>query len=131
VKSLRWLVMGLAVRVVGTGLIRLSWWADQASERLMAWASGHVTRELEQKWIDADPWDTGCRDDARLRESGIPVWSVVSYYQGPAERDVGRVARDYYVSTDAVRAALAYYHVHRRVIDARLLLMRQGEEATP
>ena len=58
--------------------------------------------------------------DARLRDSGVPVWALISYYE--AARDIDEVARDFEVPTEDVRAALAYYRSHKAAIDVRLAM---------
>lgn len=57
--------------------------------------------------------------EARLRLSGTHVWAIVGYWRA-VHGDAARVARDYRVPLEAVRAALAYYEQHKPVIDARL-----------
>jgi uncharacterized protein (DUF433 family) len=57
--------------------------------------------------------------EARLRHSGTHVWAIVGYWRAVG-RDGARVARDYRLPPEAVRAALAYYEQHKPVIDARL-----------
>jgi len=58
---------------------------------------------------------------ARLREFGVPVWSLVGYWQG-SERDADAVARAFDLPAEAVAAAIAYYRRHARPIDARIAL---------
>jgi uncharacterized protein (DUF433 family) len=57
--------------------------------------------------------------EARLRESGVPVWALVGYWRSAGE-DVGRTAKAYHVPRQAVEAALVYYRDHSPEIDARL-----------
>ncbi len=57
--------------------------------------------------------------EARLRDSGVPIWAVVGHYLA-VDRDLYAVAHDYDISFDEVAAAVAYYRRHRQVIDARL-----------
>ena len=59
--------------------------------------------------------------DARLRDSGVPIWAIIGYLR-VVGNDVNQVALDYDVSVDAVRAALAHYARHRELIDAKLAL---------
>jgi len=58
--------------------------------------------------------------EARLRDSGVPVWALVSYYE--AAGDIDSVARDFEIPAEDVRAALAYYRSHKLAIDARLAM---------
>ena len=57
--------------------------------------------------------------NARLRETGVPVWAVVGYHRA-VDGDADRVAADYELPREAVEAALAFYERHRAAIDARL-----------
>lgn len=59
-------------------------------------------------------------EDARIRQGGMHVWAVVGYYK--VVNDIEQVAREYEISGDAVRAALAYYAMpaNRAAIDAKL-----------
>lgn len=56
--------------------------------------------------------------DARLTAYGYPVWIVVDALVA-ADHDLARVARDYELPEDAVRAVVAFYRRHREAIDAR------------
>jgi uncharacterized protein (DUF433 family) len=76
-------------------------------------------RDLIERYIEPDPHRP---DDARLREHGVSVWTLVGYWRDVAGEDVERVAEDYEVPVDAVRAALAFYENNRTLIDARLAL---------
>lgn len=81
----------------------------------------HVAQALIERYIHVDS-DRRGPADARLTEYGTPVWALVGYYVGDAGHEVQRVAEDYDLPIDAVRAALAYYQEHRAAIDARLTL---------
>ena len=56
--------------------------------------------------------------DARLAAFGYPVWIVVDALAA-ADQDLARVARDYELPEDAVKATVAFYRRHRDAIDAR------------
>ena len=56
--------------------------------------------------------------DARVRETGVPVW-VVASYDCHVHGNVSDVAASYGLSEEAVLAARAYYELHRREVDAR------------
>ena len=60
--------------------------------------------------------------DARLGESGTPVWALVGAFFSHALADPHRVAAAYEVSEEAVRAALLFYRRHQVAIDGRLAL---------
>ena len=74
---------------------------------------------LIDQYIEENPRFPGAAE-AWLRETGVPVWAIVGYYQQAAGGDDARVAEDYELPPDAVRAALAYYRLHRRAIEERL-----------
>jgi len=74
--------------------------------------------ELVAALIEPDPYHPGLMDVV-VRERHIPVWALVNYLVA-AEGDIDVVAADYRISTDAVRAAQAYYKDHKEIIEARL-----------
>lgn len=73
--------------------------------------------DLIDAYVDLPPHrpDPG---DARLAAYGYPVWIVIDALAA-SDHDVARVARDYEMPEDAVRAAVAFYHRHREAIDIR------------
>jgi len=77
--------------------------------------------DLVDRYIVEDPYHPGPAD-ARLAQFGTHVWAIVSYYQLAVNRDLDRVACDYDIPREAVEAALAYYRLHQKTIDARILL---------
>jgi uncharacterized protein (DUF433 family) len=76
--------------------------------------------ERVRQRIEEDPSRPGPQS-ARLRESGVPVWAVISYYDA-LKHDVELTAHDYEIPVEDVRAALDYYHQHKQEIDARLAM---------
>jgi uncharacterized protein (DUF433 family) len=78
--------------------------------------------QLIQRHVDPD-WDRypGGRADARLRDSGVPVWALVGHLRA-IDNDLDRAAADYEIPREALDAALAFYRRHKSLIDARLLL---------
>lgn len=76
-------------------------------------------QELIDRYIELNPRRPG-RDRAQVKDAGVEVWALVGYYQGGAEGDIERVAHDYDIPVDAVRAALAYYASEKNLIDAWL-----------
>lgn len=76
-----------------------------------------TTDQLVRDHIDAG----GVASRARLRESGVPVWSIIGYLR-MMDGDTTRVARAFRVPVEAIEAALAYYQRHEEAIDARLLI---------
>ena len=73
-----------------------------------------IAREIEQ-----DPNRPGPAN-VRLRSSGVPVWAIVGHFLHAVNRDPAAVARDYEISPEQVKAALAYYARNKAVIDGRL-----------
>ena len=69
------------------------------------------------KYIETDPRRGPA--EARLIDSGVPVWIVVDHYR-LAAGDIDRVAADYELPREAVEAALAYFEGHEHAIDARI-----------
>lgn len=66
---------------------------------------------------------------ARLLAEQIPVWAIIGHAgavagtSGPTaitEEVLAQVAADYDISTEAVHAALLYYHEHQAAIDTLL-----------
>ena len=79
---------------------------------------------LIQRHIAMDPHRPGPAD-ARLKDSGVPLWALISYLQRAVAGDVAQTAEDYEVPIEAVEAALAYYQhdeEYKRLIDARIAL---------
>jgi uncharacterized protein (DUF433 family) len=72
--------------------------------------------QLIRKHIDPNPDKP---EDAWIKGSGAAVWAIISYLE-VVGGDIERTARDYHVSADAVRAALAYYNRHRALIEPRV-----------
>ncbi|MGH2557452.1 MAG: DUF433 domain-containing protein [Thermomicrobiales bacterium] len=83
-------------------------YADEATDALIA-------RHVEL----LSPLDTP--DDARVIESSVRVTTVIQQLRD-AGREVADVADSYHLSEEAVRAALAYYERHQKVIDAQITL---------
>ena len=79
-------------------------------------------QQLIKRYIDPN-WDRypGGRADARLSDTGVPVWALVGHLRAVGNA-IDRVATDYELPREAVEAALAYYRRHKDLIDARLLL---------
>jgi uncharacterized protein (DUF433 family) len=77
---------------------------------------------LVERYIDLE-WDRypGGRADARLRDSGVSVWALVMYL-GVYENDAEQVADAFRLSHEEMEAALAFYRLNKKYIDARILL---------
>ncbi len=81
-----------------------------------------VHREEDEQRLIAKYIDTSWGPaDARLKQAGASVWSLIGYlsaFGGDGER----VREAFALSPDELAAALAYYRHHEAHIDARLLL---------
>ncbi len=78
-------------------------------------------QELIERHVDMDAARYGGRAEARLRESGVSIWAIVTYldiYDGDADQ----VARDFELSREEMAAALAYYRRNKKYVDARIIL---------
>ena len=73
-----------------------------------------MTDDLVQRYID----DSEGQAEARIKGRGIRVWALVGYVRG-ANGDIHDVATGFGLPDDAVRAAIAYYKLHKAIIDAR------------
>jgi len=80
-----------------------------------------LARALIARHIVPSPGQRGAHD-ARLAESGTPVWALVGAFFSHALADPGRVAAAYEVPEEAVRAALLFYRRHQVAIDGWLAL---------
>jgi len=59
-------------------------------------------------------------DEARVKGYGVSVWAIIAHLR-VVDGDVARVAEDYALPKEAVEAAMAYYHRHKSLIDARII----------
>lgn len=88
----------------------------------MARTGKATDQELAERYIDGDlDRYAGGRADARLRESGVSVWAIVSFlkvYKG----SVTKVAKHFDLEPEQVEAALACYRLNKPFIDARVAL---------
>ena len=76
---------------------------------------------LITQYIEENPLRPGPAD-ARLKESGVAVWALISYLERAVGGDIEQAASDYEVPVPAVEAARAYYRRNRALIDARIAL---------
>jgi uncharacterized protein (DUF433 family) len=78
---------------------------------------------LIAQYVEEDPRRPGPAD-ARLADSGVPIWALIGYLRAATAGDLIQTAADYQVPVDAVRAAVAYYNRqdHRPLIDALIAL---------
>src|SRR5258708_32970211 len=74
--------------------------------------------ELIARWIEPDPNHSGAYN-VWIVEYCVPVWALIGYLEA-VENSVDRVAQDYDIPVEAVRAAMAYYRKNKEIIDARL-----------
>lgn len=75
-------------------------------------------QQLIHRHIRMDP-HRPTPDEATVLPNYVKVWAIMGQLRA-VDGDVGRVARGYDVTEDAVRAAMAYYDQHAAVIDNRL-----------
>lgn len=83
-----------------------------------------VAREAENatlidRFIAYGEQGAGSLADARLRDDAIPVWALIGHLHA-VDGDAQRVAHNYDIPVDAIRAAIAFYECHRDVIDDRI-----------
>jgi uncharacterized protein (DUF433 family) len=69
-------------------------------------------RLIERHITDEPTADPRKRNEPVITRTGTPVWVVVAYCQQARQGSVEMTARDYALTEDEVRAALAYYHQH-------------------
>jgi len=74
--------------------------------------------ELIARWIRPHPHRSG-PEDVVVDESFVPVYALIGYLP-VVGGDLRQVAGAYDVPVEAVEAAVAYYHRHRAIIDARI-----------
>jgi uncharacterized protein (DUF433 family) len=73
----------------------------------------------DEQLIEKHIRDTNVRPgDARVCETGVPVW-VVASFDCHVRGNLSQVAAEYGLSEEAVLAARAYYKSHQREVDAR------------
>jgi uncharacterized protein (DUF433 family) len=77
-----------------------------------------LEEDLVARWIIENPNRPGA-DDVWLRDFGVPVWALIGHLRATGG-STAEVAVDYEVPVEAVNAALAYYELHRSLIDERL-----------
>jgi uncharacterized protein (DUF433 family) len=70
--------------------------------------------------LDVDRYAYG-RADARLLNSGVSVWAIVAFLPLYGN-DKSKVAEHFGLSQEEIDAALAYYRLNKRYIDARVAL---------
>lgn len=75
--------------------------------------------DLIKKYVTEDVRWPGAAE-ARITGYGVPVWALIGYLRA-VDGDINRVAHDYDLPDEAVRAAEAYYRQNRDTIDARLI----------
>lgn len=82
------------------------------------WSREMETDDLVRQYIEEDPvWSTP--GEARIRDHGVEVWAIISYLRA-MNGDVDQVAAAHHLPREAVQAAVAYYHRHKRLIDAEI-----------
>lgn len=74
--------------------------------------------ELIERFIT---FDRRFPQDARVNETGVPVWIVIDLDLA-SDGDDKRISCEYGLSQDSIDAARAYYRFRREYIDAKRLL---------
>jgi uncharacterized protein (DUF433 family) len=74
--------------------------------------------DLIARWIEPDPNRPGAYN-VWIVEYCIHVWALIGHLEA-VDNCVDRVAEDYDIPVEAVRAAVDYYRAHKEIIDARL-----------
>jgi uncharacterized protein (DUF433 family) len=80
----------------------------------------HTDNDLIRRYIELRP-DATSPTDARITDRGVDVWALIGHLRVNGD-DVAVTAADYDLPPEAVKAARAYYHRNKAVIDARLTL---------
>jgi uncharacterized protein (DUF433 family) len=83
----------------------------------------YTPAELDQliaNHIDPHPDGAGV-SEAATRDRNVAVWALIGYIE-VSKGDLDDVASGFCISTDAVRAAVAFYARYRQAIQARLLI---------
>jgi len=92
--------------------------ATKLSNRLAHELTDEAQAGLLGVYIEQDPAGLGV-GGARTKAEGVSVWALIGYLEA-LDGDLDRVARDYELPPDAVRAALLYFHRNPTVIAARI-----------
>jgi hypothetical protein len=83
-----------------------------------------ATADLDDAALEAivEPHPEWGRPYARLVEYGTPIWVLINRMGDPTPENIARVAWEYSLPEDAVRAALRYYERNRKFIDAVVII---------
>lgn len=81
-------------------------------------AKEEANEEFFGRFIDHQP-NAPDPGDAKIAGHGYPVWILIDALAATGG-DVGRVAGEYELPDDAVRAAVQFYRRHQAAIDARI-----------
>ena len=86
-----------------------------ATGRNRSKASGRQReQELITRYISVDaPADPRERSEPTIKGTGTPVWVVAEYYTQATAGSSVITARDYDLTENEVKAAVAYYRLHR------------------
>jgi uncharacterized protein (DUF433 family) len=78
---------------------------------------------LIAKYVEPNPHRPGA-DEARIRGYGISVWAIIGYLDSGDDEELAAIARGFRIPVEVVRAAIAHYRRHKKVIDNRLAANR-------
>ncbi len=79
---------------------------------------------LIAQYIEPHPAKPGL-SNTRVNVRGVPVWALIGWLEDDYS-NANQVARDYVIPYEEMEAAIAFYERHKAVIDARLILNREG-----
>jgi uncharacterized protein (DUF433 family) len=88
-----------------------------------------ASEEMIARWVQPNPHKEGPAE-AWLPASGVSVWVLINQLHLDGWK-VERVAKDYQLPLEAVKAAVAYYERHKEIIDARIALGRSAADVRP
>jgi uncharacterized protein (DUF433 family) len=83
----------------------------------MATQKTRTEDELIARYIEEDRYKPG-HANARLVESGMAVWAFIGWLEA-ANWDEAQAAEDHEISSEQVRAAIAFYKRYKDIIDDR------------
>src|SRR4030095_14964715 len=86
---------------------------------------------IERYIMDQPTADSRRRNEPVITRTGTPVWAVVAYCQQACKGSVEMAARDYALTQEEVRAALAYYQQHPELDIKKGEILDSAAESVP
>jgi uncharacterized protein (DUF433 family) len=93
---------------------------ERASPSSRVGVAAREEQELIERHVGPD-WYGRSGAEARLKDSGVSIWALVGYLPA-VDFDPQRLAEDYNLSEEAVRAAMAFYRRNNCLLDARVAM---------